>query len=338
MKSLMMGNEAVACGALRAGLTFFAAYPITPASEIMHELAGKEPEITFIHAEDEIASIHMVIGASLAGRKAMTSTSGPGMSLKQEGIGLAHMMEVPLVVVNEQRVGPSTGMPTLPAQGDILQAAHGSHGDYLPIVFYPSSVEECYRYTIEAFNAAEESRSPVILLLDGYIAHLQETVDLDAVAVESKPRTLLPLGQGRRHFTGLLAKDGVPQTKDTSYYREWYSGLKAKMLEAAAHYRFYDYWKNPAADTLVIAYGITHRVLSPLRGAYSMFKPVRLFPVLEDELRTAAADHAKIVVVEMNDGQYRGEVQKVLRREVLGISVLGGGISLKEIREQLRGL
>ena len=338
MKSLIMGNEAVACGALTAGMTFFAAYPITPASEIMHELAGREPEIAFVHAEDEIASIHMAIGASLAGRKAMTSTSGPGMSLKQEGIGLAHMMEVPLVVVDVQRVGPSTGMPTLPAQGDILQAAHGSHGDYVPIVLYPSSVEECFRYTIEAFNAAEESRSPVVLLLDGYLAHLQETVDLDAVQVDIRPRTLAPLGQGRRHFTGLLAKDGVPRTKDTAYYREWYARMKAKMSDAAAHCRFYDYHRNPAADTLIVSYGITHRVVSPLRESYSLFKPVRMFPVLEEELRAAAAEHDKIVVVEMNDGQYRGEIQKVLRREVLGVSILGGTISLKEIRERLREL
>jgi len=335
MKSLIMGNEAVASGALKAGLTFFAAYPITPASEIMHELADKEPGIAFVHAEDEIASIHMAIGGSLAGGKAMTSTSGPGMSLKQEGIGLAHMMEVPLVIVNVQRVGPSTGMPTLPAQGDILQAAHGSHGDYVPIVLYPSSVEECYHYTIEAFNAAEESRSPVILLLDGYIAHLQETVDLDAVKAEIRPRTLPPIGQGHRHFTGLLARDGVPKTKDTAYYREWYARIKAKMLDAAAHYRFYDYHKNPGSDTLIIAYGITHRVMSPLRSSYSLFKPIRMFPVLEDEIRAAAAEHGQVVVVEMNDGQYRGEVQKILRREVLGVSILGGTISLKEIRERL---
>jgi len=338
MKSLIMGNEAVACGALKAGMTFFAAYPITPASEIMHELADKEGEIAFVHAEDEIASIHMAIGASLAGRKAMTSTSGPGMSLKQEGIGLAHMMEVPLVIVNVQRVGPSTGMPTLPAQGDILQAAHGSHGDYLPIVLTPSSVEECFRFTIEAFNAAEESRSPVILLLDGYLAHLQETVDLDAVEVGIRPRTLAPLGQGRRHFTGLLAKDGVPRTKDTGYYREWYARIKNKMAEAAAHYRLFDYQKNAASDTLLISYGITHRVVRPLRESFSLFNPGRMFPLLEDELRAAAAEHGKIVVVEMNDGQYRGEIQKILRREVLGVSVLGGTISLKEIRERLREL
>jgi 2-oxoglutarate ferredoxin oxidoreductase subunit alpha len=338
MKRLVMGNEAVALGALRAGMTFFAAYPITPASEIMHALAEHEREIAFVHAEDEIASIHMAIGASLAGRKAMTSTSGPGMSLKQEGIGLGHMMEAPLVIVNVMRVGPSTGMPTLPSQGDVLQAAHGTHGDYHPIVLYPSSVEECYRITIEAFNAAEESRSPVVLLSDGFLAHLAETVDLEAVKVKTKPRTFPPLGQGRRHFTGLLAEDGVPRTKDTAYYREWYARIKNKMNEAAVNYAFYDYAENAASDTLLVAYGIAFRVVSPLRKEYSLFKPVRLFPILEEEIRAAAARHKRIIVIEMNDGQYRGEIQRVLRREVLGIPVLGGEIGLKEIRERLHEL
>jgi 2-oxoglutarate ferredoxin oxidoreductase subunit alpha len=338
MKSLIMGNEAVACGALDAGMTFFAAYPITPASEIMHVLAEKEREIVFIHAEDEIASIHLAIGGSLAGRKAMTSTSGPGMSLKQEGIGLAHMMEVPLVVVDVQRVGPSTGMPTLPSQGDILQAAHGSHGDYTAIVLYPASVEECYRYTIEAFNAAEESRSPVILLLDGFLGHLSETVDLEALKIPAKPRTLAPLGQGTRHFTGLLAKDGVPRTKDSAYYREWYARVKEKVLGAAKNYRFFEFHRNPGAETLLIAYGIASRVLQPLRKDYSLFRPVTIFPVLEDEIRAAAEGHKKVVVVEMNDGQYRGEVQKILRRDVLGVPVLGGSISLRDIEERLHEL
>jgi 2-oxoglutarate ferredoxin oxidoreductase subunit alpha len=338
MKRLVLGNEAVALGALRAGMTFFAAYPITPASEIMHALAEHEKEIAFVHAEDEIASIHMAIGASLAGRKAMTSTSGPGMSLKQEGIGLAHMMEAPLVVVNVMRVGPSTGMPTLPSQGDVLQAVHGTHGDTHPIVLYPSSVEECYRYTIEAFNAAEESRSPVVLLSDGFLAHLAETVDLDVVAVGTKPRAFPPLGEGRRHFTGLLAKDGVPRTKDPEYYREWYARTSRKMSEAAANYAFFDYVENPSAKTLLIAYGITSRVVSPLRKEFSLFKPVRLFPVLEDEIRAAADNHERVVVVEMNDGQYRGEIQRLLHREVLGIPVLGGEISLKDIRERLHEL
>ncbi|MBM3295203.1 MAG: 2-oxoacid:acceptor oxidoreductase subunit alpha [Candidatus Aminicenantes bacterium] len=338
MMRLIMGNEAVALGALRAGMSFFAAYPITPASEIMHLLAEKEGEIVFLHAEDEIAAIHHAIGGSLAGRKAMTSTSGPGMSLKQEGIGLAHMMEVPLVVVDVMRVGPSTGMPTLPSQGDVLQSVHGSHGDYHPIVFYPSSVEECYRVTIEAFNAAEESRSPVVLLSDGFLSHLAETVDLEAVKVEVKPRTLPPLGRGRRHFTGLLAEDGVPRTKDTAYYREWYARVKAKMSAVASSYRFFEYLPNPGAEALLIAYGIAFRVVLPLRREYSLFKPVRMFPLLEDEIRAAAEAHDKVVVVEMNDGQYAGEMRKLLQRDVLSVPILGGDIRLQEIRERLHEL
>jgi 2-oxoglutarate ferredoxin oxidoreductase subunit alpha len=338
MKRLVLGNEAVALGALRAGMTFFAAYPITPASEIMHFLANKEKEIAFVHAEDEIASIHMAIGASLAGRKAMTSTSGPGMSLKQEAIGLAHMMEVPLVVVNVQRVGPSTGMPTMPSQGDVLQARHGSHGDYNPIVLYPSSVGECYKYTMEAFNAAEESRSPVILLLDGFLSHLAETVDLDAINVAPAPRILAPLGQGNRHFTGLLAKDGVPRTHDTLYYREWYHRVKDKMERTVKNYRFFEFLKNDQADTLLVAYGISHRVVLPLKKEFSLFKPITMFPVLEDELKEAAAGHKRVIVVEMNDGQYRGEVERVLHRDVLGIPMLGGEISLNEIKERLNEL
>lgn len=183
---------------------------------------------------------------------------------------------------------------------------------------------------------AEESRSPVVLLLDGFLAHLSETVDLDRVSVEIKPRTLAPLGHGNRHFTGLLAKNGVPLTKDSLYYREWYGRVKTKMLETAMNYRFYEYLKNDQADTLLIAYGIVFRVILPLKKEFSLFKPVALFPVLEKEIRAAASGHKRIVVIEMNDGQYRGEVQKVLPREVLGISVLGGTISADLIYSDLK--
>jgi 2-oxoglutarate ferredoxin oxidoreductase subunit alpha len=338
MKRLVMGNEAVALGALKAGMSFFAAYPITPASEIMHELAEHEKTIKFIHAEDEIASIHMAIGGSLAGNKAMTSTSGPGMSLKQEGIGLAHMMEVPLVIVNVQRVGPSTGMPTLPAQGDLLQARRGSHGDYLPLVFYPGSVSESYRMIQEAFNAAEESRSPVIFLLDGILAHLSETVDLSRIKVRRRRRTLAPLGKGRRHFTGLLADDGIPQTKNTAYYREWYNRIKHKMQKTARNYAFFEYVPNASSDTLLISYGITSRVIRPLKNRFSLFRPIRMFPVLDQELREACKEHKRVVVIEMNDGQYREEVERTLHKPVDGLSILGGSISLSEIKEKLNVL
>lgn len=338
MKRLVMGNEAVALGALEAGMGFFAAYPITPASEIMHYLADKGKNIVFMHAEDEIAALHMVIGASLAGKKSMTSTSGPGMSLMQEGIGLAHMMEVPAVIVNVQRVGPSTGMPTLPAQGDVIQARHGSHGDYNPIIFYPGSVTECYRFIIEAFNAAEESRSPVVFLMDGFIAHLAETVDLSETQVPVLKRTFLPLGRSNRHFTGLLAKKGVPNTKDTAYYRLWFSRNKMKIQKTIEHYRFYEYLEAKGSDTLLVAYGITARVIRPLKRRFSIFRPITLFPMLEKELQDNADRYKRIIVIEMNDGQYKGKIQQVLKRDIHSISVLGGTISLKEITEQIDDL
>ena len=131
----------------------------------------------------------------------------------QEGIGLAHMMRIPVVIVNSQRVGPSTGMPTLAAQSDILQAYHGTHGDFVSIAFYPNSVEECYKYAVESFNAAEEAKCPVYLLTDGLLSHLFESVDLDAVKISLKQRALKPLGHESRHFTGLLSKEGIPKTK-----------------------------------------------------------------------------------------------------------------------------
>ena len=335
MKELIMGNHAVALGALKAGMTFFAGYPITPASEIMHFLANKG--IEFVHTEDEIAAANMIVGSSLSGRKSMTSTSGPGMSLMQEAIGLGHMMEVPMVIVNVQRVGPSTGMPTLPAQGDILQAKHGSHGDYTQIVFYPNSVEECYRYAIEAFNASEESRSPVIFLMDGFVGHLMETVNLDAIHCHIVPRTIPPLGGGNRHFTGLLSKNGIPCTMNSDYYREWFQKMKSKAVSVSDKYNFFEYIRGDG-NTLIIAYGIVSRVVLPLIGKYSLFRPIRMFPVLEKELKEIASGFERIIVVEMNDGQYKGEIERVLKRDVGGISLIGGDLDPTDVSEKLEEL
>lgn len=333
MKKLMQGNEAVAEAAIKAGMKFFAAYPITPASEIMHHLAGKK-EISFMHAEDEIAAINMAIGASIAGSKSMTSTSGPGFSLMQEAIGLATMTETPTVIVDVQRVGPSTGMPTLPSQGDILQSAYGRHGDTYPIVFYPNSVEECYKYTIEAFNAAEENLSPVILLSDGFIGHLYETVELEKIKFKIKQRKTEPLGKGNRHFTGLISKNNIPATKNPEAYREWIKKVKERTEKTAKDYNFYEYIENKKADTLLIAYGITSRVILPLKEKYSIFRPIRMYPVLEDELKEIAEKYKEIIVIEMNDGQYKKEIERVLKREVKSIPVLGGTISLEELKEK----
>lgn len=331
---LLQGNEAIAKAALKAGVKFFSAYPITPASEISHFLSRKNKNIKFIQAEDEIAAVNMCIGASLAGNKVFTATSGPGFSLKQESIGLAFKIKAPLVIVNAQRVGPSTGMPTFGSQGDVLQVKHGSHGDYVNIVFSPNSVEECYKYFIQAINAAEESLSPVILLTDGIINHMYESTDLSKINIKLKKRKLKPLGQGKRHFTGLTSKNGEPSTKDPEVYRKWYKQRKKEILDAAKKYNFYEYLKNKNSDTLLIAYGISSKVILPLRKKYSIFRPIRLFPIVED-LKKIAKKYSKIIIIEMNDGQYRNELEAFLKRDIKLISQLGGKISLGEIKNEL---
>ncbi|MGL5317074.1 MAG: 2-oxoacid:acceptor oxidoreductase subunit alpha, partial [Peptostreptococcaceae bacterium] len=180
---LMQGNEACVHGAIHAGMKFFAGYPITPSTEIAEISSLMLPRVkgTFIQMEDEIASMSAIIGASIAGKKTMTATSGPGFSLKQEAIGYACITETPCVVVNVQRSGPSTGLPTSPSQGDLMQARWGTHGDHTLIALSPTTVPETYELTIKAFNLAEKYRTPVILLLDEVIGHMREKVDLTAL-------------------------------------------------------------------------------------------------------------------------------------------------------------
>ncbi|HHT9119173.1 MAG TPA: 2-oxoacid:acceptor oxidoreductase subunit alpha [Candidatus Hypogeohydataceae bacterium YC41] len=333
-KQLLQGNQAIVIAAERAGLGFFAGYPITPASEILHELVGRK-HIKVMQMEDEIASINACIGASLAGLKVMTATSGPGFSLMQESIGLAHMMEVPMVIVNVQRVGPSTGMPTFPAQGDIIQARHGSHGDYFPIIFYPNSVEEIYRHTFSAFNAAEESLSPVLLLSDGYISHLYETVELTNYPVVQRGRP--PLGAGNRHFTGLTHKDSCPVTSSPEVHRTLLAHFQKKCMQTCANYNFYEYIENDTADTLLIAFGALSRAIYNFKDKYGVFRPIRLFPMIE-ELKDFASRYEYIVVLEMNTGQYCYEVESLLHREVELLALPGGKIDIKEISDKLQEL
>lgn len=333
-KKLLQGNHAFVEGAIKAGCKFFSAYPITPASEIMHHMAKKDVE--FMHAEDEIAGINMAIGASMAGVKAMTSTSGPGFSLKQEGIGFAHMTKTPLVIIDVQRVGPSTGMPTLPNQGDIMQAKYGTHGDIFPIVFYPNSVQECYEYAIYAFNAAEESLSPVVLLSDGFIGLMYESVDLEKVKSNVVLRTKKSLGDGAGHIAGILNKDGVPKTKDAAYYKVWMKEYRERIDGVAKKYNCYEYIQNEKSDTLLIAFGITSRVIMPLKNKYSIFRPIRIWPMLDDEIKDIAKDYKRIVVLEMNEGQYVKEVERILRRDIDFVNCNGGEISLETIRKELK--
>ena len=188
---LMQGNEACTEGALAAGVRFFGGYPITPSTEIAETMAKKLPQYggTFIQMEDEIASMGVVLGASLAGKKALTASSGPGISLKQELIGYAAAAEIPVVIVSVQRVGPSTGQPTAPSQGDVMQARWGTHGDHPMIVLSPWSVKEAFDTAVMAVNYSERFRTPVILLMDEIVGHLREKVELpDAVELDIYPR------------------------------------------------------------------------------------------------------------------------------------------------------
>ena len=332
-KQLLQGNQAIAMAAEVAGLKFFAGYPITPASEIIHEMVNKK-HIRVLQMEDEIASMNAVIGASLAGLKAMTATSGPGFSLMQESIGLAHMMEVPLVIVNVQRVGPSTGMPTMPAQGDVIQCIHGSHGDYFPIVFYPNSVSELYKYTVTAFNAAEESMSPVILLSDGYISHLYETI-VPHRDFQIKKRDRQPLGAGNRHFTGLSHEDFVPKTSDVDNYKRLITRLYEKQQLIAQRYNSYEYIEcGKDTDALLISYGALSRIAYYFKDTFSLYRPIRMFPVVE-EIKIIAPKYKRIIIMEMNTGQYAHEIERILHREVEFIPILGGRIDLVEINQKI---
>lgn len=224
------GNELIAEAAIRAGCTFFAGYPITPSSEIAAHLALRLPQIggTFIQMEDEIAAMGAVIGASLAGAKALTATSGPGLSLKQENIGFAMMAEVPCVIIDVQRGGPSTGLPTAPAQSDIMQARWGTHGDHSVIALTPTWPHEVYVETVRAFHLAELYRTPVYVMVDEIIAHTTESfrIPTDEECGIIKPRSEYPEArvnswrpfcdyfQGKHlHITGLAhTKEGYPTT------------------------------------------------------------------------------------------------------------------------------
>jgi 2-oxoglutarate ferredoxin oxidoreductase subunit alpha len=345
-RKLTQGNEAVFRGAIAAGASYYAGYPISPSTEILNIASGwaaEHAEFRFLQAEDEIASANAVIGASLAGAKSFTATSGPGFSLMQEAIGYAQKVGVPSVFVNVQRVGPATGMPTMPGQGDVMQVKWGSTGDYTPIAFYPNGVEEAFRVTIDAFNAAEESRSPVIVLSDTFVAHLNEVVDLDAIRddVHVAERDVAPLGEfsdGPRFFAGVLMYEhgpnaGEPATADADEYLRQFYAAKHRHLEVAARYAPYEHGWNVDADVLVVCYGIVSRVASPLREEFALFRPVRVHPVLGDELRAITPRYREIVVVEANDGQYADMVELAIHREVKRVPLLGGRISLEAVRE-----
>ncbi|ALK08254.1 2-oxoacid:acceptor oxidoreductase subunit alpha [Blastochloris viridis] len=348
----LQGNKACALAAVAAGCRFFAGYPITPSSEIAEKLSRELPRVdgVFIQMEDEIASIAAVIGASLGGAKAMTATSGPGFSLMQENLGFAAMTEVPCVIVNVMRGGPSTGMPTKPAQGDLMQARWGTHGDHPIIVVAPASVQEVYTETIRAFNLAEEFRVPVIVTYDQIIAHLVESVELprrgeikivdrkwaDGTEHDFKPYAetddLIPLmarpGDGHRlHVTGLThLPDGFP-TQKPDLASKALTRLLDKIERHRARIDKVELIETADAEVVIVAVGIAaraaRRAVETLRSEgikAGLVRPVTLWPFPEEALRTAAANARLVLVPEMNLGQLVLEVERVLGR---GVRVAG---------------
>ncbi len=354
---LMQGNEAVAEGAIIAGCDFFAGYPITPSSEVAEILSNKLPKIgkVFLQMEDEIAALGAVLGAALGGAKAITASSGPGMSLKQEHIGYASMCEIPCVIVNVMRGGPSTGLPTLPAQSDIMQAKWGTHGDHAIIAITPSSVNESLYETIRAFNLAVKYRTPVLLLTDEIIGHMREKVvipdknEVEIIDVKlpdvppekynpynytsGKVTPLAPMGEGYRyHVTGLIhGETGFPSQK-TDVIQNAENWLIDKIYKNIKDIEKFEEFQTGDADILVVAYGSTSRsvrqAISMARAAgikVGMFRPITIWPFPDEQISNLSKKIKKVLVVEMNMGQIILEVQRTAcGSKVYGLNIANG--------------
>ncbi len=344
---LMQGNEAVAYGALDAGVNFFAGYPITPSTEIAEILAAELPKRNgvFIQMEDELASICAIIGASLTGAKALTATSGPGFSLMQEGIGFAKITETPCVVVDVQRVGPSTGMPTSPAQGDIMQSKWGSHGDSPAIVLYPDSVKESYELTIRAVNLSEKYRTCVILLLDEVIAHMREAVclpDLANVRIINRIKPTVPphwykhydenqkylsplasFGEGYRfHVTGLTHDSHGFPTNKPSEAAEMMERLRKKISYNIRDLVQIESYQMEDAKIAIFAAGITSRAAKAAIASaraegvkVGLLRPLTIWPFPDDAVRKMLRNVETVIVPELNQGQLIHEVQRLTKEK-----------------------
>lgn len=334
---LMQGNEACAEGALAAGVRFFGGYPITPSTEIAEQMALQLPKFggTFIQMEDEIASIAAVIGASLGGKKALTATSGPGFSLKQELIGYAACAEIPIVIANVQRVGPSTGQPTSPSQGDVMQARWGTHGDHPMIALSPWTVAEAFDVAVKAVNYSERFRTPVIILLDEIVGHMREKVELPEtvdIYERRKPKAgalpyepmedLVPspanFGEGSHmHVTGLIHDETGFPSGSAKVTEEATRRLHEKIAIAQDEITHYDEFFMEDAEYAVLAYGGTARTayaaVEAARAKGIKVGMIRLMTIwpFADKIVAKVADKVKgILVPELNYGQLVHEVER----------------------------
>ncbi len=342
------GNGLAARASVDAGCRFFAGYPLTPSSEIMHDISDMLPRIggAAIQMEDEIAGVAAAIGAGMSGVRTLTATSGPGISLKAENLGLAQMCEVPLVVINVMRGGPSTGLPTRVAQGDVAQAKNPSHGDYKSITVCAGNLAECYTETVRAFNLADRFMQPVFVLLDETLGHMhakaiipteeevkknivpRKTFDGSAEAYkpygvgEDEPAVLNPMFTGYRyHYTGLHhGPDGFP-TEEIETCRKLIDRLFKKVdayrdeIESNEEYMLED------ADILLVGYGSASlaikEAVNTLRAEgikAGMFRPITLWPSPEARLHELGGKFDKVLSVELNQGQYLEEIQRSMGR------------------------
>jgi 2-oxoglutarate ferredoxin oxidoreductase subunit alpha len=369
----LQGNHACALGAIAAGCRFYAGYPITPSSEVAERMAIELPRVDgiFIQMEDEIASLGAVLGASLGGVKAMTATSGPGFSLLQEHLGYAAGTEIPCVVVNVMRGGPTTGMPTRPSQADLMQARWGTHGDHPVIVLTPASVAEIWVETVRAFNLSERYRVPVVVLYDEVVGHLIETVELPAPSsleiVERRwesgaPQEHQPYAAGdegvpamarpgdgyRAHITGLThAEDGFP-TQDPAAVDRVMRRLLGKLDRHRETIESFEAVGCEDASVLVVAYGITARAAGrAVRKARDegiragLFRPITIWPFPERSFREVAGGARAVLVPEMSEGQLCLEVERhcALDGGVAGLGRIDGEpIAPTQILERIREL
>ncbi len=348
---IMNGNELVSEAAITAGCRFYAGYPITPSSEIPEHLSKRMPEVggIFVQFEDEIASCMAAVGASYAGYKSMTASSGPGISLKQEAIGLACMMELPLVVVNVMRGGPSTGLPTRVSQADLMQARWGTHGDHMVIAVAPETLLETYTETIRAFNMAERYRTPVYVLTDAVLAHLNGRVELpDSSELEIIERTQptvspeeynpydvekfgdippLPNAENfpkyRFHMTGLNKdKTGFP-TVDKAAVESDEERMINKIMNNVKDIESFEYYKMDDADLVVFAYGTNAAAarvaVDEARNSgikAGMFRPITVWPFPEKQVAEIGKTFNNIIVSEINLGQMLYEVDRVTKGNI----------------------
>ncbi|MBR0270667.1 MAG: 2-oxoacid:acceptor oxidoreductase subunit alpha [Methanobrevibacter sp.] len=341
----IQGNEACAKGALKAGCRFFAGYPITPSTEVAETLSRELPKVggSFVQMEDEIASAGAIIGGSWGGTKSMTATSGPGLSLMQENIGYAFITETPIVIIDVQRGSPSTGQPTMAAQGDMMQARWGSHGDYEPIALSPSSVQEFFDFTIKAFNLAEQYRTPVFVMTDEIIGHMREKItvddDIEIVArqmpedkdnflpfknVENGTNPMPAFGEGFNiHVTGLTHDErGYPDTNDPETHDALVQRLCDKVLNNRDKICSVQSKYCEDADIVIVSYG------APVRSASEAVEKARAegkkvgyikldtpWPFPEEQVKELSKNASDVLVVELNLGQMFYEVDRVLRRD-----------------------